>query len=160
MRHLLIILILFLTTGCYATIIGKVIDAETGEPIEGAVILVEWTKTRGLGLTYTESYKVIEAITDKDGKVTVSGVSSPFVNPPSITVYKKGYVAWNNKFIFPDYKKREDFNYKDGITIKLELFEKEYSRSDHVFFLHSIIHRGKLIDEAYRWEELEKEGQK
>ncbi|MBI5748930.1 MAG: hypothetical protein HZA00_07370, partial [Nitrospinae bacterium] len=75
----LILTILFLTTGCYAEITGTIVDAETGEPIEGAVVLVEWTKTKGLGLTYTQSYQVVEVITDKDGKATVSGVFSPFV---------------------------------------------------------------------------------
>ena len=152
--------LLFITTGCYAEITGTVVDAETGEPIEGAVVLVEWTVTKGIGLTYHESYKVIEAVTDKEGKVTISGVLNPFVNYPHVTVYKKGYVAWNNEFIFPNYKHREDFKYKNGITIRLELFKNEYSISDHVFFLHSVTHWGKLIKEACRWEELEKEGQK
>jgi hypothetical protein len=47
---------------------GTVQDAETGAPIEGAVVFVEWTKTKGLpGLTSTKVYKIVEVETDKDG---------------------------------------------------------------------------------------------
>lgn len=155
---ILIILIIFLTSGCYATITGTVVDAETGEPIEGAVVLVEWTKTKGLGLTYTESYKVVEVITDKEGKVTISGVLSPLVDPPTVTVYKKGYVAWNNKFIFPDYQHRKDFKYKDSISIKMDRFKEGFSHNEHISFIETAINstlayekKGK-IRKAFDWE--------
>ncbi len=156
---LTVVFLSFISAGCYPGITGKVVDAETGQPIEGAVVLVEWTRTKGIGLTHTESYKVVEVISDKNGKITIGGVLNPLVNPPRITVYKKGYVAWNNEYIFPAWEKRKDFKWRKGMVIKLEAFRKEYSISDHVYFLHSITHWGKLINEAYRWEELEKEAQ-
>ncbi len=155
--YALLIFILFGTIGCYATITGTVEDSETGEPIECAIVLVEWTKTHGFGLTYTESYKVIEAATDKEGKVTISGVSNPTVNPPCVTVYKKGYVAWNNKYIFPTWEKRKDFEYKNGITIQLQHFKESYSHYDHVSFISSGAvsgSSGKLLDDAYSWERI------
>jgi len=157
--YALIIFLLFGTIGCYATITGTVVDSETEEPIEGAVVLVEWTKTKGFGLTYTESYKVIEAITDKEGKATVSGVFNPMVNPPDITIYKKGYVAWNNKFIFPNYKKRKDFKWQSEYVFKLERFKPEYTYSEHWDFINDVIHSGialgkkDLIKSAIEWEE-------
>lgn len=164
MRIKLLILIISIhlcMTGCYSEITGKVVDADTGKPIEGAVVLVEWTITKGLGHTSTESYKVIEAVSDKDGHVTISGnIANPLVNRPRMTVYKKGYVAWNNEYIFPNWGKRKDYKWSDGLIVKLEPFKKEFSRADHVYFLHSVTHWGKLIDEAYRWEEIEKERQK
>lgn len=147
------------TIGCYATITGKVVDSETGEPIEGAVVLVEWTKTKGFGLTYTESYKVIEAVTDKEGLATVSGVFNPMVNPPDITIYKKSYVAWNNKFIFPNYEKRKDFKWQSGYVFKLERFKPEYTYREHWDFITDVIHSGMalgkkdLIKSAIAWEE-------
>ena len=156
--YALIIFLLFGTIGCYATITGTVVDSETGEPIEGAVVLVEWTKTKGLpGLTHSESYKVIEAVTDKNGKVTIDGVSNPTVNPPHVTVYKKGYVAWNNKYIFPTWEKRKDFEYKNGITIQLQHFKKNYSHYDHASFIGSGAVSGgggKLLYDAYSWERI------
>ena len=153
------IIILVLVAGsCYAEITGTVIDAETGQPVEGAVMLVEWTKTKGIpGLTHTKPHKVFESVSEKNGTLTFKKVLNPLVNPPRITIYKKGYVAWNNEYIFPGWIKRDNFKLADGMIMKLEHFKKEYSRDDHVLFLHSITHWGKIINEAYRWEELEKE---
>jgi hypothetical protein len=165
--YALIVFLLFSATGCYATITGSVVDAETGEPIEGAVVLVEWTKTKGLpGMTHTESYKVIEAVTDKEGNVTISGVFNPTVNPPQVTVYKKGYVAWNSRVIFPDYKRREGFKWVNGYIFRLERFKSEYTHEAHVsFLLHSYsfgLGANSKFEKAWNWEILisEKEAKK
>lgn len=137
------VLLLFLVSlpmyGCYPGITGKVVDAETDRPIEGAVVLVEWTKTKGFGLTYTESFKVVEVLSNKDGAFTIPGVYNPLVNSPDLTVYKPGYVAWNNKIIFPDYRKREDFSWKSGNTFKLYKFKDTYSYIDHEGFTMSAV---------------------
>ena len=163
MRRSLIVLAFLVfssMTGCYFSATAKVVDAETGEPIEGAVVLVEWTITRGLGLTYTESYKAIEAVTDKDGNAKISGEFNPFVNPPHVTAYKKGYVTWNDEYIFPDSKPRQDFEYKNGMVMRLERFKPEYTHIAHENFFHSSIHSfmnteaKTKIKEAFRWEEL------
>lgn len=142
-KHLILMFsILFFMTGCNAEITGTVVDAETGQPIEGAVILVEWTKTHGFGDTSTESYKVVEVLTDKDGKAIISGTFSPTVNRPHVTVYKKGYVAWNNEYIFPDYKKRTDFSWSNGYVFRLEKFKDSYSYDDHRAFVENAINTG------------------
>jgi hypothetical protein len=152
------VVLLTSTWGCCSGMTGKVIDSETAAPIPNAVILAEWTKTSGLpGLTRTELFKALETTTDQEGGFHLSGVSNPFVNPPRITIYKKGYTAWNNEYIFPTWKKRTDFNWTKGVTIALEPFKKEYSRGDHVHFLYSVTHWGKLINQAFRWEELKYE---
>jgi len=156
-KHLLIaVMMLFLSTGCYREITGTVVDAETGKPIEGAVILVEWTKTKGFGLTHTESYKVVEVLTDKEGKATISGTFSPFVNPPYVTVYKKNYVAWSSRIIFPDRINRTDFKWKNNYVFRLEHFKAEYSYIEHTSFIRSAIASGrgdkKVIYEAFGWE--------
>lgn len=139
---ILIIVMLFSVTGCYAEITGTVVDAETGQPIEGAVVLVEWTKTKGFpGMTATESFKIVEAVTDKNGNFTVESIKKIFVDPPDLTIYKKGYVAWNNLIIFPDYRKREDFKWQSGHVFKMERF-KGYSFIEHQSFIYSVSHAG------------------
>lgn len=154
------ILFLIFITGCNGEITGIVVDAETGQPIEGAVILVEWTEAKGLpGMSYTESYKVVEVVTDKDGKASIEGAFSPFISGPRVTVYKKGYVAWNNEFIFPDWEKRTDFKWENNYVFKLEKFKPEYSYDKHTSFLSFSILGGayeqkKLIYNAIRWEQL------
>ena len=156
---LVIAICLLAVTGCYATITGTVVDAETGQPIEGAVVLAEWSITKGLGLTYSKSYEVVEAVTDKEGKITVSGLFNPLVNYPSLTVYRKGYVAWNNQYIFPDRKRRLDFKWSNGYVVRLEKFRPEYSYDKHTYFIHNIILSGmaddkkQLMIKAYEWEE-------
>jgi len=130
----IIICTIFLVSGCYLPINGRVIDAETQQPIEGAIVLVEWTKKHGFGDAWTESYKVVETEADKDGNVKLSGCYSPFVQPPDATVYKKGYVAWSNRWIFPGYEKRTDFRWGKGYVFKLEKFKDTYSYTDHQMF--------------------------
>jgi len=143
-------------TGCYGPITGTVVDAETGKPVEGAVVVVEWTKRIGFGHHYTKSHKLIETLTNKEGKVIIPGVCRPLLDPVDVTVYKKGYVAWNNYSIFPDDTKRTDFKWGD-YTFKLERFKPDYSYDKHVSFIsdaaHFVFGNKKLISQAYQWEE-------
>ena len=151
-------ILLCISAGCDTEMTGTVVDAETGQPIEGAVVLVEWTVTKGLpGMRSTERYKVVEGMSNRSGKIILELISDLFVNQPRVTIYKKGYVAWNSDYTFPDWKKRDHFQWVDGITIRLEPFEAGYTRSDHVYFLHNVTHWGKKMNEAFRWEELELE---
>lgn len=145
-------------TGCHAGMTGKVIDATTQQPIVGAVVLVEWLKTSGYPFSATKSVKAVEILSDKDGKVELPGISDPFVQPPDITVYKQGYVAWNNRFIFPPgYTKRTDFALKDGYVFRLERFKPEYTYRDHTSFIYSAMGTGniehkQLLYKAFDWE--------
>ncbi len=157
---LLLLASLLISTGCYGygTLKGKVVDAETGEPIEGAVAMAEWTKTKGFGNTYTVSAKVSEAVSDKEGNFELDGCFNPFVDKPDLTIYRKGYVAWNNKYVFPDWAKREGFEWKSGVVFKLERFRENYSYNNHRRFISSAINSTigikykKLINDAYSWE--------
>ncbi len=128
---------------------GRVIDAETNQPIEGAVLLVEWTKTHGIGEHWTESYKVAEVVSDKDGKVSLPGCYSPFVRPPDVTIYKKGYVAWNNYYIFPNSVHRTDFEWGSGYVFKMEKLLRDYSYIRHQLFIEGAAHMG-FADEKKR----------
>jgi hypothetical protein len=131
-----ILLLLLLVSGCYLPMSGRVIDAETKQPIEGAVVLVEWTRTHGIGEHWTESYKVAEVLSDKDGKVKLPGCYFPFIGPPDVTIYKKGYVAWNNRYIFPNSDHRTDFEWGSGYVFKMEKFLSSYSYLDHRLFIN------------------------
>lgn len=156
---LLLLIMLLLCAGCCAPITGKIVDVETGQPIEGAILLVEWTKTHGFGNTYTTSEKVAEVFSDKDGVVKIPGYNDPFVNKPDITIYKPGYVAWNNHWIFPDRRNRTDFEWKDGYVFRLERFKTEYTYRDHINFLYSAMSTGnieqkQLLYRAFEWERI------
>jgi len=136
---LLVLTILSFITGCYSPLKGKIVDAETGKPIEGAVAMAEWTRTKGFGNTYTVSAKVSEAVSDKEGNFELDGCYSLFVDKPSLTIYKNGYVAWNSEYIFPDWKKRDGFEWKSELVTRMEKFAISYSYTDHQIFIYSSI---------------------
>jgi len=141
----------------YLPITGTVVDAETGKPIEGAVVLVEWTIKKGIGDKHTESVKVAEVLTDKDGKFDLPGCYRPFVESPDLTIYKRGYVAWSSRWIFPDMQNRIDFHW-GGNIIKLNQFNEKYSYASHVNFISLSINESlnselkSAIEKAYGWE--------
>jgi len=137
---------------------GRVIDAETKKPIDGAIVLVEWTITHGYGFSSRETYEVFEGVTNGDGEISIPGVYHPFVNPPDVTVYKQGYVAWNSRFIFPNgYVNRTDFEWKNGYVFLLEQFKPEYTYNKHSLFVsscigHSLPEQKKQIKKATQFE--------
>jgi len=152
-----ILAILGVTTSFLKSISGAVVDAETGTPIEGAVVLVEWTRRMGIGDYHTVSVRAGETITDKEGKFYVLGPLHPFVDPQDVTVYKKGYVAWNNKFIFPDYAHRKQ-SVDMYQAVKLDHYKDAYSYDQHVSFILTCInstiasHKKGKFKAAFDWE--------
>lgn len=157
-RHIILFLVMTLmATACYAEVSGKVIDAETGEPVEGAVVFVEWTITKGLpGVSYHETYKIIEEITRKEGKILIPAILNPAVGDPQILIYKPGYVGWRNDFIFPNWKRRTDFKYQTGMVMKMEKFKDEFSHKEHLEFIEYGVHlyraEKRQLYNAIQWE--------
>lgn len=74
---------------------GRIIDAETGQPIEGVVVLGVWTKeivTPG-GAT-NEFYDAQETLTDKNGEFKLQGMGTKIlsmVTPMNVLIFKSGY---------------------------------------------------------------------
>ena len=151
-----LLMLSMLLISCYADITGIVVDAETGKPIEGAIIMVEWTKTTGLGLTSTKSYKVVEVVTDKEGKAKIEGLFdlSPFIDLGSVAVYKKGYVLWSHNNVFAGSRMLTGFEWKNNYVFKLARFKPEYSYLKHTSFIGRATGVGytPLINEASSWE--------
>lgn len=150
MRSLNIILlfcILIMASGCshYSPITGKVIDSTTGKPIEGALVVAQWTKKHGFGLTYHELIMITETLTDKEGKFSVTKTpNDPFVEPPEMIIYKEGYVPWRNDMIFPSLNKIKNNEWKNNVTYKLDVFTNKYSarQLDH-FLDYGMMGRGR-----------------
>jgi hypothetical protein len=88
---------------------GKVIDAETGEPIEGAVVLIAfYTERHTLGGNVSRFEDAVETLTDKNGefRIPVRTISvtrfmhewRPFGHA---TIFKPGYAGYG---CFPRHK--------------------------------------------------------
>jgi hypothetical protein len=80
---------------------GKIVDASTGKPLQGAVVVAEWILlSEGFGhASHDIRMKTIEAISDNEGKYEIGGWGplprAPFRRldglDPQITVFKPGY---------------------------------------------------------------------
>jgi len=135
---------------------GQVIDAQDGRPIENATVLIEWTKPLSYvpGFPGSSVVEVAEAVSDSKGYFKIPkhyALSHDY----RLTIYKKGYVCWNNEKIFPTYEDRKDFKLKDGMVIKMEYFQSGYSKFDHAdFTLTSSLGRTSagVFDEAIKEE--------
>ena len=141
MKKLSILLLLALSlccTGCshYSDISGRVVDGSTGKPIEGALVVAQWTKPRGLpGMQYHDLHKIVETLTDKDGQFLLGGTSGFIVNQPEMIIYKEGYIPWRNDSIFPSSSIVKEHEWKNNVTYRLEAFTGEYSYQQLYGFL-------------------------
>ena len=98
----LLITILLLMTGCLyavrydATFKGRIIDADTGQPIEGVVVLGVWylgyPSVAGVVHKY---YDAKETVTDKKGEFKISGFGPRVMSnlePMNVLIFKAGYM--------------------------------------------------------------------
>jgi hypothetical protein len=129
LRAVLLIFVIMIASGCshYPDITGRVIDNATGKPIEGALVVAQWTKKHGFGLTNTTLSKITETLTDKEGKFSLSGSYDPFVEPPEMIIYKEGYTPWRNDSIFPSCNLVKENEWKNNVTYKLDIFSDKYT---------------------------------
>lgn len=89
---------------------GKVIDSETKEPIEGAVVLAVWQKVYATP-TGDSSYflDAVEVLTDKDGNFLIPKFKGININPlariegPRFTIYKPSYSLFPSYMYFNTY---------------------------------------------------------
>jgi hypothetical protein len=113
---------------------AQVVDAQTGQPLAGAVVVGVWTREAGLpGLYYGKLVGVKEAVTDAQGRFTLGRPWSLWSRQESVTAYKFGYVAWNNLYLFPYSERRPDS--QAPARIPLERFPEGASHRKHIYFI-------------------------
>jgi hypothetical protein len=134
-------LLLLFGTACagVGSIQGQVFDAQTKQPIPGAIVLGVWTQREGMVFHITKLVDVKEVEVDAQGRFTLDR-SLGFGIEESITVYKFGYVAWSNELIFPSYENRKSKGIPDPIL--LELFPAGESHHKHAMFINSVAATG------------------
>jgi len=116
MKRILLLLVLIVwgsiwSSAYAATFKGKVIDADTREPIEGAVVVAVWHEaTATISGESTRLKNVEECLTDKNGEWSIEGptgkwggsiaaiytfiTGSYYTRPPQFIVFKPGYCSW------------------------------------------------------------------
>ena len=116
---------------------GTVIDAETKEPIEGAVVLAVWEKIYpGPAGNYSYFFDAVETLTDREGKFFIKEFKAINVLPilrsldgPWFTIFKPGHTAFGNNYeyfhrYFPNSPLKVDRItlaevFKKGVTVEL-----------------------------------------
>ena len=124
---------------------GKVVDLETGEPIEGAVVAAEWTLTHRF-------CDAKETVTDKNGEFILPKGSCfsfwPFteMDPARVVVFKPGYLGYpplgaspeERRTRMPGFSGHEFQNKKEYNIIKLgrpkTRREREFTLGDAEIF--------------------------
>lgn len=101
-------LLIFLLSGCaiakkFGPYMGRVIDAETGEPIEGAIVFIKiMTVTPNVGGWQYHFANAKEVLTDSNGEFSIELLGGP-LKPlhswwpyPSFSIFKPGYGVFPN----------------------------------------------------------------
>ena len=138
-RTVFLILTLVVISGCYPGIKGRVVDGVTGQPLEGALVVAQWTIKHGLpGLQYHDLHKIVETLTDRQGVFSIrSTPNNPFVDPPEMIIYKDGYIPWRNDLIFPSLNTVKDNEWNNNMTYKLEILTEKYTAEQLGQFLNN-----------------------
>lgn len=100
-QRLVFVLTMFCCAGCVSMLRidgpyeGKVVDAVTGQPIEGAVVHGSWYKAHpGAGGASHTYYDSNEVLTNKDGEFSIPGLGFlmlSMIEEMDVTIFKAGY---------------------------------------------------------------------
>jgi len=146
---------------------GQVVDADTGEPIAGVLVIALWDLEGGVERSRVGTFKVLEATTDGQGRFRMPGWGPLPASSrgqldaydPSLTLFKSGYTPeWIENGPFGERGKRLQLEVHDwasnGGILKLQKYSKapgDYSRRVNLIVMH-------LFDVLYgsgcRWKEI------
>jgi hypothetical protein len=118
---------------------GRVLEAATAKPIQGAVVYAAWGFQIGRGLVAPTGGASFSTETDADGRyriprlAKVAGLRSR-VERFSLVVYKPGFVAFRSDRRFEDLSLRRDFSQHENLA-RLEPFSASSSHVHHVRFV-------------------------
>jgi hypothetical protein len=79
---------------------AQIVDAETGQPLEGVIVVVHWAlRTLGWPHAGYEFYDAEEIVSDADGRIVVTARRFPrgpfrFVTTTDVKIFKPGYGIW------------------------------------------------------------------
>jgi len=107
---LMIMVTMTVTSGCANAVRvdgpyeGRILDAETGQPIEGVVVLGVWNTEMATPAGATHKfYDAKETVTDKNGDFSMQGMGFEIlsnVTPMDVLIFKAGYEyesgSWNS----------------------------------------------------------------
>lgn len=136
-----ILFVLFLPVVSVALILGpytgQVLDSQTGEPIEGASVLIYWEKPVFPAIEYTTDLIKAELVyTDKQGRYEIPKILANIgllgeLDSTNIIIYQPGYQVYTVRISHDSYAKPEkSFKEKDNI-VKLDRIPPHFNHKAH-----------------------------
>lgn len=130
---------------------GKIIDIETKEPIEGAVVLAVWQRAyRTVSGDKTYFYEAKEVLTDKEGNFEIPAYTPinllpiiSYIRGPEFTIFKPAYERYpgNELIVFPikNINVVKSVKWKDSQN--LESIEQGIEKEGIMFINRSLIEK-------------------
>ena len=129
----------FTTCSPKCVVRGRVVDAETRQPIKGAAVAIKWYSDASVRQS-AETVDAIQLLSDETGVFQIPEYPD---KKYILGVYKNGYICWSSRDVFSNqpaaaprkgYRQIKDSQIRDGMEIKLEPFKEEHSRPLHAGF--------------------------
>jgi len=136
-----ILVISLVSCGPKYVVRGRVVDAETQQPIQGAAVAIRWyTNAAENQSAKPGTIKSAQSITDDQGVFKIPKYPETL---HILGVYKNGYVCWSSQDIFTidpgmsgidKYRKRKNHHVNEGMEIELEQLQKSHPKDLHAGF--------------------------
>jgi hypothetical protein len=127
---------------------GRVIDAVTGEQIEGAVVSYNWRLGGFMGISAESWAASYEILTDKDGKYSIPNqrvrrhtILDGTLEPESVLIYKNNYAVYRlwREYGKPTvgrswgYRRKDQLYSRKNNLVKLYSWKEGQSHDDHYY---------------------------
>jgi len=118
---------------------GQVVDAETGDPVHGALVLAIWSYDKGEGFVAPSGSETAHVLTDQAGRYRIPAaplrIRGPSVRLVSfeLVVYKRGYVGYRSDSTYEGTERR-DFVLRHN-RVALRKWKDTDSHAQHLMFL-------------------------
>lgn len=116
---------------------GRVMDAETNQPIKGAAVAIRWFENQSENNSgKVDTFDVAQDLSNKNGNFNIP--DHPDKNYV-MGVYKEGYICWSSHSSFSNSKNqaavtRQNPRIEDGMQVRLEPLKDGDSRDQHAGF--------------------------
>lgn len=159
---------------------GRVIDADTKEPIEGTVVVAYWLKAwQTISGEKTELKEVKEILTDKNGEWSIAGPKGQendphpyfsfflflsYIREPAFIVFKPGYCSFPSGFSISACKEKlkpgGTGEIMEGKTIELSKLPEQMNREDILMAVPGPIMGESALEKQRQFIKLMNEGKK